>query len=204
MPKLDVKQTFSVRQLVNLAMLAAVSILLVALIRFPIFPSASFLEYDFADIPILIGTFLYGPLAGLALTAVVSVLQGVTVSAQSGFLGIIMHFFATGAFVLVAGLIYSRKRTRKTAALALILGAVTMTAVMIPLNLLISPVLSQMTADNMPAEVAQGIIREAIIPIFVPFNAIKACVNGLMTFAVYKAVAGYMRLEGEKTAAKDT
>ncbi|MFQ9412551.1 MAG: hypothetical protein ACLR1T_18100 [Evtepia gabavorous] len=39
-------------------------LLLVYVIHFPIFPAASFLEYDPADIPILIGTFAYGPLAG--------------------------------------------------------------------------------------------------------------------------------------------
>ena len=61
-----------VRKLVTMAMLAALSIVLVYVIHFPIFPAASFLEYDPADIPILIGTFAYGPLAGVLLTVVVS------------------------------------------------------------------------------------------------------------------------------------
>ena len=69
-----------VRKLVTMAMLAALSIVLVYVIHFPIFPAASFLEYDPADIPILIGTFAYGPLAGVLLTVVVSVIQGMTVS----------------------------------------------------------------------------------------------------------------------------
>ena len=41
-----------VRKLVTMAMLAALSIVLVYVIHFPIFPAASFLEYDPADIPI--------------------------------------------------------------------------------------------------------------------------------------------------------
>ena len=68
---------------VKLGLLAAISILLVYLIHFPIFPAASYLEYDMADVPILIGTFLFGPLWGLLLTAVVSVLQWVLVSPAS-------------------------------------------------------------------------------------------------------------------------
>ena len=64
-----------VRKLVTMAMLAALSIVLVYVIHFPIFPAASFLEYDPADIPILIGTFAYGPLAGVLLTVVVSVIH---------------------------------------------------------------------------------------------------------------------------------
>ena len=79
------------RKLTTLAMLAALAIVLVALIHFPLVPAAPFLEYDPADIPIFIGTFLFGPAAGLALTAVVCVIQGVTVSAASGPIGIIMH-----------------------------------------------------------------------------------------------------------------
>ena len=90
-----------VRKLVTMAMLAALSIVLVYVIHFPIFPAASFLEYDPADIPILIGTFAYGPLAGVLLTVVVSVIQGMTVSSGSGLMGIAMHIFATSILVLV-------------------------------------------------------------------------------------------------------
>lgn len=53
----------STRQLVSMAMLGAISIVLVAVIHFPLIPAAAFLEYDPADIPILICAFAYGPLA---------------------------------------------------------------------------------------------------------------------------------------------
>ena len=127
------------KQLTQMAVLAAMSILLVYLIHFPIFPAAPFLEYDPADIPIFIGTFMFGPLGGLILTAVVCVLQGVTVSSASGIIGILMHFFATGSFVLVAGNIYKRNRTRKGAVIGLALGSVTMTITMALWNIAITP-----------------------------------------------------------------
>lgn len=47
----------STRQLVSMAMLGAISIVLVAVIHFPLIPAAAFLEYDPADIPILICAF---------------------------------------------------------------------------------------------------------------------------------------------------
>ena len=50
-----------IRKIVSMGMLAAISIVLVYAIRLPIIPIAPFLEYDPADIPILIGTFIYGP-----------------------------------------------------------------------------------------------------------------------------------------------
>ena len=49
------------RRIITIAVLAAISVVLVALIHFPIFPAVAFLEYDPADIPILIGTFAFGP-----------------------------------------------------------------------------------------------------------------------------------------------
>ncbi|MEG0804651.1 MAG: ECF transporter S component, partial [Pygmaiobacter sp.] len=130
----------NVRQLTTLAMLAAVSVMLVAMIHFPIIPAAAFLEYDPADIPIFIGTFLYGPAAGLALTFVVCVIQGVTVSVAAGPIGIVMHFIATGTFVLLAGIIYRKNRTRKGAVRGLAVGVVAMTLVMCVLNLILTPI----------------------------------------------------------------
>ena len=60
-------------KLAKMGMLVAISIVLVAIIHFPIFPAVAFLEYDPADIPILIGTFAFGPVAGLLLTIVTAV-----------------------------------------------------------------------------------------------------------------------------------
>ena len=93
------------RKLAVMAMLVAISVVLVYVIHFPIFPAAAFLEYDPADIPILIGTFAYGPVAGLLLTVVAAVIQGVTVSAGSGNYCSIMHIISTSTLVLVAGII---------------------------------------------------------------------------------------------------
>lgn len=118
-----VKRKQNVRKLTALGMLGAISLILVATVHFPIIPAAPFLEYDPADVPILIGTFAFGPVAGFLLTVVVSIIQGMTVSAASGGpIGIIMHILATGSCVLIAGNIYRRNKTRKTAAIALIVG----------------------------------------------------------------------------------
>lgn len=180
-------------KLVKLALLAAISVILALLIHFPILPQLSFLEYDMADVPILIGTFLYGPFWGLLLTLVVSVIQGVTVSASSGIIGIVMHFIATGGFVLVAGLIYrGKRRTLKYAIIALIAGALTMVALMVPLNYFISPMFIQ--SPEFPYKAAQSTIW-SMMWLFVAFNAIKAFGNALITFLLYKAVGRVLKLQ---------
>lgn len=185
----------STKRLVRLGVLAAISLLLIYLIRIPLFPSAAFLEYDMADVPILIATFLFGPWWGLALTAVVSVLQWLLVSQASGFIGALMHFFATGAYVLIAGYIYGRFHTRKGAIIALLSGAVAMILMMIPLNLIFT-----VHFMGAPKEVVVGMLG----PIIIPFNAIKAGINGLLTFVLYKATAYVLRLERKAPLTTET
>ncbi len=170
---------FNVKRLCFMAMLSAISVILVFFIHFPIFPSASFLEYDPADIPIFIGTFMFGPVAGLMLTIVVSIIQGIFISPQSGIIGVLMHIFATGSFVLVAGNIYKHKKTIKVAILSLVFGIITMTITMAIWNYFITPVFM-----GVPRDVVGGMI----LPLIVPFNLLKASINALLTFILYKFV----------------
>lgn len=175
-----------VDRMVRLGLLAALSMLMM-LIRFPLF--LPFLEYDMADVPILIGTFLYGPWWGLLLTAAVAMLQGVTVSAGSGIIGVLMHFFATGAFVIVAGLLYRRFHTFKGALLSLACGSLTMIVMMIPLNLVFTGYFM-----GTPIDVVKGLLWPAIIP----FNAVKAGANSVLTILLYKSVGRALQLEFKK------
>lgn len=176
----------STRQLVSMAMLGAISIALVAVVHFPLIPAAAFLEYDPADIPILICAFAYGPLAGILLTAVVCCIQGLTVSAQSGIIGVLMHIFATGFCVLVTGNIYKRNKTKKTAMLALVLGALVQTAVMVVMNMIFTPLFM-----GAPLEAVLALMLPAIIP----FNLLKAGINGVITFFLYKSISHLMKGE---------
>ncbi len=77
------------------------------------------------DIPILIAGFAFGPLAGLAVTLVSSLIQGLTVSsAVGGWVGVLMHFIASGTFVTVASIIYRRKHNLLGAVIGLIVNPI--------------------------------------------------------------------------------
>lgn len=169
-------------KLAKMGMLVAISIAMVYLIHFPIFPAVPFLEYDPADIPILIGTYAFGPLAGLLLTVVTSVIQGLTVSAASGVYGIIMHIIATSVLVLAAGIVYHHKKTRKSAILGLICGMVAMAFVMTIANLIITPLFMG---------VPRNIVWQ-LMPFIIGFNLIKAGINGLVTFLLYKRISSFL------------
>ncbi len=178
------KQKMTTRQMVGMAMLAAISIVFVSLIHFPLFPAAAFLEYDPADIPILIGTFAYGPIAGFILTVVVSLIQGSTVSAGSGIIGIIMHIVATGSCTLISGTIYQKMKTKKGAAISLSVGVIIMTFAMVLMNLILTPLFM-----GAPVEAVMAML----VPIIIPFNLLKYCINCFITFLLYKSISHLLK-----------
>ncbi|MBR6701318.1 MAG: ECF transporter S component [Firmicutes bacterium] len=169
-------------KLAKMGLLVAISIVLVYFIHFPIFPAVSFLEYDPADISIMIGTFAFGPLAGFILTVVTAVIQGLTVSAHSGAYGIIMHIIATGTFVLVAGNIYKVKKTKKGAVTALAIGTIAWVIVMFFANLVVTPLFMG---------VPRSVVTE-LMPFILGFNFIKAGINSIITFLLYKRISGFL------------
>lgn len=173
----------------KLGILAALSVVLVMLVHFPIFPAVSFLEYDPADVPILLGTFALGPGAGFVLTIIVSIIQGMTVSSASSWYGIVMHIVATGTYCLVAGTIYKKEKTKKNAIRALLFGTLSMTLVMIPANLLLTPIYLQMV--GVPKEAAFPTVLGLLIWIIL-FNLVKAGINSMLTFVLYKRVSGIL------------
>lgn len=180
-------------KMVKLALLCAMSIVLMYVVRFPIIPTLPFLEYDMADVPIFIGTFMFGPVAGLILTAVVSILQALTVSAGSGWVGCIMHFCATGAAALVAGIIYKKHHDIRGAVTALLCGSVVMILAMVPMNYFLSPIF--MAGNSMTYEAAQSMIW-SVMWSFVAFNSLKALINSVVTFIVYKPLSKLFRFKG--------
>lgn len=176
-----------VRKLVVMSLLVAVSVVLIYAVHFPLVPAAPFLEYDPADIPILIGALAYGPVAGVLLTVVASIIQGVTVSAGSGLYGIVMHIIATSTLVVVASGIYHVKRTKTGGAMGLILGTLAMGLIMMPANHFITPMFT-----GWPTEAVDALLLPGILP----FNLIKAGINSVVTFLVYKTVSRYI-IHGE-------
>lgn len=175
-----------VEKLVKLALLCAMSLVLMYVVRFPLIPTLPFLEYDMADVPILIGAFMFGPLEGLLLTTVVSLLQALTVSAGSGWVGCAMHFFATGAFAIIAGIIYRRRHNIRGAIEGLLIGSAAMIAIMVPLNYFLTPIF--VSGQSMTYADAQGYIW-SVMWSFVAFNSAKAAINSVVTFVVYKPLS---------------
>ena len=180
----NVNADFNTRKLATMGIMAALSVVLVFFIHIPIFPAAPFLEYDPADIPILIVTFAYGPLSGFIITVIAAAVQGFTVSAQSGVYGILMHIVSTGSFILTAGIIYRIRHNRLGAGIGLICGVLVNAAVMAPANLIITPIFM-----GAPVET----VRAMLFPVIIPFNLIRSGINGAVTFFLYKIISNLIK-----------
>lgn len=171
----------STAMIAKLAMMTAVSIVLLLIIRIP-FPPAPFLVYDPADVPIYITAFAYGPAAGLIVTLIVCLIQAFLL-AGDGLYGFLMHFVATGIVAVVIGLMYAKNKTKKRAITALITGVIVAVVVMCFMNLLVTPIY-------------MGAPREAVVAmiptVIIPFNLLKAGVNALLTFLLYKRVSSFL------------
>lgn len=162
--------------------LGGLSLVLSLLVHFPLIPQAPFLLYDPGDVPILIASFKFGPGLGVMLTAIVATLFAL-ITGEGGPWGILMHFLATGSYVLLAGWLYGKRRTAQRALLGLVLAPLLMTAVMILANLIVTPIYL-----GVPRNVVWGMLLPAIIP----FNLLKGAINGAITFLVYKRISIFL------------
>ena len=94
-----------------------------------------------------------------------------------------MHMVSTGSFVLAAGYLYKNHKTKKWAVVALIVGVLVMTVTMVGWNLVITPFFM-----GVPRKAVMGMI----LPIIIPFNLLKAGINAIVTFFIYKPIARYL------------
>ncbi len=173
------------KKLAVMAMMTAMAAVLITLVHFPLFPSAAFLQYDPGDIPILIGAFAFGPVAGLLITLIASFIQAFFLGGD-GVYGFLMHVIATGTLVVVASSIYRVKHTRKGAMLGLVCGTLAMGIVMMIANHFIT---AAFMGD--PAQM-QPIVDGMLLPVILPFNLLKAGINSGVTFLVYKVVSKHI------------
>ena len=169
-----------VRKMTLMAMICAVAITAVALIRVPI---VAFLYYEPKDVAIAIGGFLLGPFAALLMSIVVSFVEMLTISAD-GFYGLLMNIISTSTFVCTAAFIYKKKRTMAGAIIGLIAGIAVNVPVMLLWNYLVVPLYL-----GAPREVVAGML----VPIFLPFNLVKGVLNAAFIILLYRPLSAALK-----------
>ena len=190
------KKLFHVRNVVLMGMLGAVGAVLM-LFEFPLpFIAPSFSGLDLSEIPVLIGSFSMGPLAGAVIEAVKILVKLVLKPTSTGFVGEFSNVCIGCALVLPAGLIYKFKKTKKGAVIGMIVGTLCMTTVGAVLN---AVVMLPFYSNFMPLESiieAGAAINPAISNVWTfvilavaPFNLIKGALVSVVTALVYKRIS---------------
>ena len=182
------KKKFTTKELTTLAMITAIAYVLVCTVRIPV---VLFLKYEPKDVIITIGGFLMGPSAVLISSGVVALIEMFTIS-DTGIIGCIMNFLSTCSFAFVAASIYKKNHTIKGAIAGLAVGTVFMVAAMMLWNYLITPL--YMTGTS------RSDIAGMLLPVFLPFNLLKAGLNTSITLLLYKPLVNGLRRAGLVTA----
>ncbi|MDR2752651.1 MAG: ECF transporter S component [Clostridiales bacterium] len=175
-----------VSRLAKMALLVAIAVVFSFIPGFPMIPIVNFVRYEYSDLPVLICALAFGPLYGL-LASALSVLLSFLLSAEGGGpYGALMHFIAIGGYASAAGLVYHYKKTRAGAIVGMAIGTVLMTLLMIPANLLITPLYT-----GAPVEAVKALLLPGIIPV----NLIKGVITAILTFMLYKRVSGFLHAD---------
>ena len=170
------KSKFGIKEIACIGMLTALAYAVMALSKLIPINVAGFLTFDLKDVIIAICGFMFGPLPGVIVSVIVSLIEMVTIS-TTGPIGMLMNIISTCAFVVPAAIFYRSKRKFSRAVVGLILGIVCMAIIMILWNWLITPLY-------------MGVPREEVVsmllPVFLPFNLIKGIVVSVVTVLMYK------------------
>lgn len=186
------KKTLSVQYLTRIAVLTALSSILY-MISIPI---VAFYSLDLSNLPVLLGAFSMGPVAGLIILGLKSLIGCLTSSTM--YVGELADFIMGAAFMLPAALIYQRNKSRKGALIGMITGTVALILAGCLTNAyLLIPF--YMKAFGMPMEAIIGMCAQALpfvdtelkVILFVtaPFNLLKGVVLCILTYMIYKPLS---------------
>ena len=193
------KPFFSVSNLVLIAMFGAMAFILMYL-EFPLlFLAPNFYKMDFSELPVLIGSFALGPVAGIVIEALKIVLKLLFKPTSTAYIGELANFLVGCALVVPAGIIYKMNHTRKGALLGMIAGTVCMAIAGALLNAFLllpwyitnffggsADVLFQM---GQAVHKSVNSVATFAILLVVPFNLFKAIVISILTLLLYKHVS---------------
>ena len=187
----------SVRYMSVTAMLSAVAFILMFLdFSVPFMPA--FIKMDLSELPALIGAFSMGPVCGILICLIKNVLH--LFITTNGGVGELSNFLLGVAFVLPAGLIYRHKKSRRSALIGSLFGAVIMGVFSVVSNyFLVYPVYY----NFMPEEAVLGAyqvivpsmksILQCLVCFNMPFTIVKGLFSVVITFLVYKHISPILK-----------
>ena len=180
------------------AMLSAVAFILM-FIEFPIpMLIPAFIKMDFSDLPALLGAFALGPVYGVIISFMKNLLHIVIKGTSTACVGELSNFILGAIVSAVAGYLYKHHKSRKTAIIGAVAGAVAMGVLSVPSNyFVVYPAYVQFY--HMPLEAILG-MYQAILPsadslikcliLFnLPFTLVKGLLDAVLCMLIYKPLS---------------
>ena len=196
------KSGMALKNVVTIGMLSAIAMILM-LFEFPIpFIAPSFYEIDLSEVPVLIGTFAMGPVAGVLIELVKILLKLLIKGTSTAYVGDLANFVVGCAFLIPAGLIYWRKKTLKNAVIGLTAGGLTMVVAGSLMNaFVLLPLYAKMFMGGMDNIIAAGAavngninsVFSFVVLAVAPFNLVKAIIVSVLTLLLYKRVSNLIK-----------
>lgn len=196
------KQRVGIRTMVQVGMLAAIAIVLM-LFEIPLPFAPSFYEIDFSEVPVLIGCFTMGPLAGATIEMVKILLNFLINGTATAGVGEVANFLIGCALCVPAGMIYKKKKTRKAALLGMTVGTVLMVIVGCVINAyILLPVYAAAFQMPMDALIGMGTavnpnitgLGTFVMFAVAPFNLLKGVLVSGIVLAIYKKISPIFRM----------
>jgi len=191
------KNKFNARYIAVTGMLSAIGFILMY-VEFSVPFMPPFIKLDLSELPALIGAFAHGPVCGILVCLIKNLLH-MPVS-TTGCVGEFANFLLGAIFVGTAGFIYHRKKTKKNAAIAAVIGAILMGIACIPVNYFITypfyynfmPKESILEAYQMIVPAMKSILQSIVCFNF-PFTAVKGLISVAITLLIYKHLSPLLK-----------
>lgn len=186
-----------VKRMTLISMLAAIAVILM-LFKFPLWFVPSFYTIDFSELPVIIGAFTLGPVAGIIIEFIKILLNLLINGTYTAFVGEFANFIMGCAFIIPASFVYYLRKTRKNASIGLFLGTIIAT---ISAGILNAYMLLPKYAEVMGAPIHSFIEAGAEKNHFIsnmstfiligvtPFNIIKYAMVSVVTMLIYKKIS---------------
>lgn len=175
------------RRMIIVGMLSAIAFVLMFL-KFPLPFLPPYLTIDFSDIPALIATFLFGPVAGILVELIKNLLN--FFFNMSDPVGPVANFLAGCSFLLMSYVIYKNSRSQRALILGLVVATIVMTMVLSVMNYFVLLPLYGLIMNltdivhNLKVIITAGII---------PFNLIKGLLISIIFLLLYPRISKVLK-----------
>lgn len=196
------KKKLTTKMITQIGMLGAIATVLM-LFEIPLPFAPSFYEIDFSEVPVLIGCFSMGPLAGALIELVKIILNFVINGTMTAGVGEVANFIIGCSLCVPAGIIYKKNKTKKGALIGLVVGTVFMTTLGCFVNAYVL-LPTYATAFKIPIDglIEMGnAVNANINSLFtfvmfavVPFNLLKGVLDSVIVIAIYKKISPILKL----------